>query len=115
MRKKPSVIVPKEALSRPPTEKEEMVEVTKKEKKDVVIPTYVFVTDNITIRQEHPELADLYATLRELIIMEAKGFRSSELRRAHEHNIQRQRILIQNFEKENNVSRQDHLRWAGIY
>lgn len=114
MKKKPSVIVPKETLSRPPTEEVEEVKVTKKVEERVSEPIYAFATDIQTVNKEFPKLAELYADLKVLITQEFAGFRSNELKRNWEHSVARQRILIRNFEKENNISRQDHLRWAGI-
>ena len=106
MRKRIAVVVPKQGLPPP--------EVKKVEIKPYVGPNLIVISDHNKMSNQFPDLDRMYVDLNDLVSVEAQGFRSKELRNLWEHRVARQRTLIRNFEKENNISRPDHLRWAGF-
>jgi len=83
-----------------------------KENKKFNVPIFNIKKDKVNI--EYPKLGRLYKELQDLVIEEAAS-RSRELQLIKSIEVDNKRKEIKEFEKEFGITREHHLRWAGIY
>ena len=99
--------------SKEPEEIKKKIIITEvKENKKFNVPVFSIKQSKVNI--EYPKLGRLYKELQDLIIEEAAS-RSRELQLIKSIEVDNKRKEIREFEKEFGITREHHLRWAGIY